>query len=82
MIPAMANLRAKTLDFGGFDSSRTSTLGGWNSHVHGECPGSFGSANLSRDNLGGEIGRSSKDVVRRQRVVASTLSYQFMCITC
>ena len=32
-------------------------LKGWNSHVHRKFPGSFGSTNLSRDNLSSEIGR-------------------------
>ena len=32
---------------------------GWDSHVHRECPGSFESTNLSRDNIIREIGSKS-----------------------
>ena len=53
-----ANLRTKILDFRGFDSSRILSFKGWNSHIHGEFPGSFESTNLSRDNLSRESGRS------------------------
>ena len=50
-----ANLRTKTLDFEGFDSSRI--FKGWNSHVDREFLGKFESTNVSRDNLSREIGR-------------------------
>ena len=52
-----ANLRTKTPDFGGFDSSRVLILKGWTSHVHRELSGNFESKNLSRDNPSRGIGR-------------------------
>ena len=55
----MANLRSKTLDFRGLDSSIIIILrGGWNYHVHSEHPRSYVSTNLSWDNISNrEIGR-------------------------
>ena len=62
-----ANLRAKTLDFRGFELERNLNLKGWKSHVLREVPGKFESSNLSRDNLSREIGRKAETVVGRQR---------------
>ena len=53
-----ANRRTKTLDFRGFDSSRILSLRGEFPRPIGECPGKFGSTNLTRDNLIREIGRT------------------------
>ena len=50
--PGTDNLRTKTLDFRGFDSSRILSLRGQR-----ESPGNFESTNLSRDTLSREIGR-------------------------
>ena len=59
LLPHMANLRTKILDFRGFDSSRILIIKGWNSHIHREFPGHLKSNNLSREILSREIGRSS-----------------------
>ena len=53
-----ANLRTMILDFRGFDSSLVLIVRGWNSQAHREFPGSLESANLSREILRREIGRS------------------------
>ena len=51
-----ANLRTEILDFRGLGSSIINIkCKGWNSHGHGELPGSFESSILSRDNI--SIGR-------------------------
>ena len=55
-----ANLRTKTLDFKGFDSSRIWILRGWNSHVHREFPGKLESSNLNREILSRKIGRKKQ----------------------
>ena len=51
-----ANLRAKILDFGGFDSCRILMLRGGIPRPIGNFPGKFESTNLSRDNLSRQIG--------------------------
>ena len=56
IINAVGNNRGRTPEFPGFDSSRSLMFKGWSSHVHREFPGQFESANLSGDNLSGEIG--------------------------
>ena len=57
-----ANLRAKMMDFQRVLLNRNLNCKGWNSHVHGDFPGSFESINLSRDklssNLSREVGRN------------------------
>ena len=50
-----ANLRTNIMDLGGFDSSITLILKGWNSRSHRGFPGSFESSNLSRDNVSRKI---------------------------
>ena len=62
-----ASLRAKILDFRGFDSIRILKFKGWNSHAHREVPGKLGSSNLSRERfLVGRLGQGGIETGRRR----------------
>ena len=72
---AVANLRAKILDFRGFDASRTLILRGGILMSMGNCefPGNHESMNLSRDSLSREIRRTAVFLLKNPEISIESL---------
>ena len=77
-----ANLRTKILDVQRVWLKHNLNYEGWNSHVHGGLPRKFESSNISRDNLSGEIGRSTRCFCECERATvyrARKASFSSLC---